>query len=268
VTATNNGSDGVRVYSTYAYACFGLQGISVLVNGGTFQNNGGYGLFVAPGPLGSMTFGLAPLFGGNILGDSLLTLDVNCSACNGSHSTPDDNGRPKKPVKEVKLPATGGDPVAQDCENYSGTLLDLPGGTSVQVDCPFTGDSLAQEIGVDGLPATLPPGPDFVAAVSVGMTTDGQPVSSLGADSSVTISFDIPEGMDGKKFYILYWDPAAKDGQGDWIELPLQQFPASEFPLNPPIPDDNRTVLSGVQVVDGQVTATVNFPGTFALVAR
>jgi len=74
--------------------------------------------------------------------------------------------------------------------------------------------------------------------------------------------------MEGKLFSILFWDPEANGGQGDWVELPLaRSFGASKFPLHPENPDDPR-MSSGVQVVDGKVTVTVNFSGIFVLVAR
>jgi hypothetical protein len=267
VTASNNGSHGVTVYNPYA--CYSPQGIDVTVDGGTFQNNGGYGLYVAPGPLGTLTFGTLPLFGTNTLGNYLLSLSVDCD----KHDYDDDEypETPKKPVNVVELPATDGDPVEQDCETYSGTELDLPNGTTAEIDCPFDGTSLIEEVGLDGLPAELPLGPDFVSGVSLDFSAaegeDGEGEDGETENAMVTLSFDIPTGMEGEQFSILYWDPAANDGQGDWVELPLAQLGVSEFPLNPNDSDDPRT-SSGVQVVDGKVTVTVNFPGTFVLVAR
>jgi hypothetical protein len=42
----------------------------------------------------------------------------------------------------------------------------------------------------------------------------------------------------------------------------------TSFPLHPENPDDERVILSGVRQVGDVITATVNFSGVFALVAR
>lgn len=266
VTASNNGGNGAEVYSTWAYACFGPKGIPVTVDGGTFQNNGGYGLFVAPGPLGTLTFLAPPTYGGNALGDYLLDLTDNCKECdNGGDEEEPGEG---KPVNIVELPETGGTPVEQDCEQYSGTELHLPNGTTVLVGCPFTGQSVAEQVDQDHLPDHIPAGPTFISAVSVGLTANGQPVEGLEDDATLTVSFDIPEGMESKHFSVLYWDPTANNGQGAWIELPQARNRHAEMPLHANNPDDLRKILDGVHQEDGRVSVTVNFPGIFALVGR
>ena len=72
----------------------------------------------------------------------------------------------------------------------------------------------------------------------------------------------------GKRLSILYWDPTANDGQGDWIELPFEQFGGVYFPLYPDNPEDGRQLCSGFERSGDTVSVTVNFPGTFVLVAR
>jgi len=269
--AITNGANGGDVYSTWSYACFGPRGIVVTANDGEFQNNGGYGLYVSPGPEGSFVRLNNPLFAGNPLGDFFLDLEDHCKAgpCTDPGTTPDPDPKPeKKPINEVVVPETGGDPVAQDCENTSGTLLEFENGTSVKVGCPFTGESKIEAVEKDKLPHELPVGPNFVSAVSVGLTKDGEPVESMTEGGKITLSFKIPADMKDGHFSILYWDPTANNGAGDWVELPLDQFGGAEFPLNPDDPDDKRTIFSGLEVHGDTVTVTVNFPGVFALVSR
>jgi hypothetical protein len=262
-SALNNGDDGAQLYSTYSYACFGPKGIVITVDGGTYQNNGDYGFYAAPGPTGSLTISSAPVFGGNISGDYLLDLSDHCPI-----SKPPEEKPPGKPLNIVDVPATGGTPVAQDCETYSGTLLQLPNGDSSKVKCPFDGSSITETLDEGHLPHTLPTGSIFVSAQSVGLTADGQPVEALTDGATLTINFVIPEGMNARRFSIMFWDPAANNGAGGWVELPVAHFGNPAFPLHPDDPNDPRMILSGVQVVDGKVTVTVNFPGVFTLVAH
>jgi hypothetical protein len=262
VTASDNGSNGASIFNSYA--CGNVQGIDVTVDGGTYQNNGGYGLYVSPGPLGTLTFGAAPTYGGNVLGDTLLNLVVDCKP-HEDHPKPPET--PKKPVNVVELPSTDGTPVEQDCEIYSGTELILPNGTHAFIDCPFNGDSVIEEVGFDGLPSSLPTGPEFVSGVSLDFNATEDEEGKT-EEAAITLSFDIPEGMEGELFSILFWDPEANGGLGDWVELPLaRSFGDSKFPLHPEDPDDLRT-SSGVKIVDGKVAVTVNFPGTFVLVTK
>jgi hypothetical protein len=262
VTASNNGLDGAFI--TNPYACDDIQGIDVTVDGGAYQNNGGYGLYVSPGPEGTLTFGTVPTYGGNGLGDYLLELTVDCTPPEEHEKPPE---TPEKPVNVVELPSTDGNPVEQDCETYSGMELILPNGTHAFIDCPFNGISLIEEVGFDGLPSPLPTGPEFVSGVSLDFTATEDEEGKT-EEAAITLSFDIPEGMEGEEFAILFWDPEANGGQGDWVELPLaHSFGESQFPLHPEDPDDPRT-SSGVSIVDGKVTVTVIFPGVFVLVTK
>ena len=87
-------------------------------------------------------------------------------------------------------------------------------------------------------------------------------------DTWAQITFPVPEGMENKKFSIMYWDAAAGGGKGAWIEMPLSQFAGPVFPLHPDTPEDGLKVLCGVCQGKGCVSLTVNFTGTFILVAR
>lgn len=269
VTADQNGGDGVAVYSTSTAGCIcsgsDVVNVVVNVNGGTFTNNGSYGLMVKPGPEGDLVFINPATFGGNGLGDYLLDLSepVECDPCDcGDCCEPE----PPKEPKIVEVPFEGGDPVEQDCENTSGTILQLPNGTWVKVGCPFEGYSTLSGITEGGLPGVLGAGVDFLAGISVGLT-DGEGDFVINSDGTITITFKIPEDSRGRKHSILFWDPTLDDGEGGWVQLPPFEFGTS-FPLNPDDPDDGRVIISGVQEKDGFVTVTVNFPGIFILVTR
>jgi len=169
----------------------------------------------------------------------------------------------------VEIPETGQlEPVVQDCENFSSTTLVLHTGTSVKVKCPFTGSSVLAETPNDELPGKIPVGFTFGAAITIGLDNEGNPVPVLTEGGLITITFIVPEELMGKRMSILYWDPTAKNGLGDWIELPLQQFGGAYFPLYPDDPDDGRLICSGLEQSGNTVSVTLNFPGTFVLVAR
>jgi hypothetical protein len=266
VTATFNGGDGVQVYSIYSFACFGNDNILINVDNGVYTDNGGYGIYAYPGELGSLTLNNSPVFAptANVLGDTFVELLSN--------PCPEPEPKPEpgegKPSNEVEVPEDGqSDPVEQDCEVFSGTTFLLHSGTTVNVDCPFEGTSQVTDTPLTELPDNLPVGLTFADAVTIGLDSDGNPITVLD-DGLITLTFKIPEELMGKRFSILYWDPTAKEGQGDWIELPFDQFGGASFPLYPDNPDDGRRLCSGFNRSGDTVTVTVNFPGTFVLVAR
>jgi hypothetical protein len=269
VTADHNGGNGVEVYSTYTDGCrcSGDEVVNIVVNvdGGSYANNGFYGLMVKPGPEGDLVFINPAIFGGNGLGDYLLDLSepTDCDPCDcGDCCDPEG---PKEP-KIVQVPFEGGDPVEQDCETTSGTILQLPNGTWVKVGCPFDGYSTLGGITEEQLPGSMGAGTNFVSGITIGLTDDeGNFV--LNSDGTITMSFKIPEDSRGRGYSILFWDLTLNDGEGGWVQLPLFEFGTSFF-LNPDDPEDGRMIISGVQEVNGFVTVTVNFPGIFVLVER
>jgi len=134
------------------------------------------------------------------------------------------------------IPVTGaGELVELSCE-YANTL-ELPGGDSIFFDSVLCGyfTGLASEL--EGtLPAVLPDGSTFVSGLTLNLLLDGELVDG----ETFTVSFAIPEGMEGSDFAIMAWD-ADTDS---WVEV------------------------GGVSVIDGFVTVTVDYSGTFVLVAR
>jgi hypothetical protein len=107
---------------------------------------------------------------------------------------------------------------------------------------------------------------DFVQALSFGLT-DGQGSTTLNEDGTITISFVIPEGSSARQYSILFWDAAANNGAGGWVQLPLYEI-GTQFPFHPDDPNDHRTIFSGVKQVGNVVTVTLNFSGTFVLVGQ
>jgi hypothetical protein len=264
VDASGNGGEGVEAYSIYNFACFGTKDIVVDVDGGTYTPNGGYGLYAEPGAAGSVNLSGVPAFAPSGPGSLFVSNSVN--PC-----PPAKPGKPEntKPSKIVEVPDFGGDPVLQDCEIFSSTTLKLDSGTSVKVGCPFSGSSNLADMPEDQLPGELPSSLSFASAVAVGLDDEeGNPVPFMDEGGLLTLSFVIPEELLGKRLSIVYWDPTANDGQGDWIELPLDQFGGQSFPLHPDDPDDGRKICSGLERSGDTVSVTVNFPGVFALVAR
>jgi hypothetical protein len=270
VTATDNGGNGVEVYSTYTNSCrcpdSTVVNVVVNVDGGTFADNDKYGLMVKPGPGGSLVFVNPSTFGGNGLGDYLLDLadPEECEKCGCDEPAPEKE--PKEP-KVVDVPFTGGDPVRLDYEDFSKTILRLPNGNSASFVYPdFEGFGKLEGLLEENLPGRLGAGTDFIGGMSISLTDEEGNLFEVNPDGTITIEFKLPEDARGR-FSILYWDPTLNDGKGGWVQLPLFEEGTS-FPLNPDDPEDNRIVLSGVKQIGDTITATVNFPGTFVLVSR
>ncbi len=265
VTVTANGGNGVEAYSTYTFACFGSEDILVNVDSGIYSNNGKYGIYTEPGTDGNLTLINSPEFSDNGLGDTFIE-KIKDPCPPQDPSDDDDDG---KPTNEIIIPEDGdGEPVLQDCENFSSTTLQLHTGTSVEVGCPFTGSSQLSETSEGDLPDRLPVGLTFGSAITVGLDDEGNPIPVMTEGGLLTLTFVIPEELIGKRMSILYWDPQAKDGAGDWVELPLEQYGGASFPLYPDDADDGRMICSGFEQSGNTVTVTVNFPGIFVLVAR
>ena len=261
VTASNNGLHGAYIHNQDACAA---SPISVTIDGGTYQNNGGYGVLAVLGPAGAFTFAGPPTFGGNVLGDYAVDLDP-CPECEKTGEGTAFN--------IVYVPETGSPPVPLDCAQYSGTVLILPNGDRATLVCPVTGETTLSSVPSTGLPASLPTARTFVSGVSTGLTKDGQPVLTITEGGYLTVAFVIPKELRNASLAILYWDPIANGGAGGWVELPAYAVRPDGSPmvhrLHPGItPDDGMHILGGVRVKGDTATVDVNFAGIFVLVSR
>lgn len=268
VTAQVSGSDGARILSGWTFACFGPQGINVTVTDGTYQANGGYGFYVAPGPLGSLNLAGTINFAANANGDYYLDLTNPCVPPPQPPQPPEPPQPPVPPlpVHVIEVPDTGGTPVEMDCVNFGATLLILPNGDEVRYGCPGRGMYLIHHLQQGDLPGPLATGPRFISALNVSVDQDGQPLIVEEEGGYFVVSFKIPEGMENEHFSILFWDPSANNGAGDWVELPRQQV-GGAIPLHPGA-QDGMLILRGVYREDGYVRVKVNFTGTFVLIAH
>ena len=115
--------------------------------------------------------------------------------------------------------------------------LKLPSGDSITFDAVLCGylANLASEL-KEALPGELPEGDDFVSALTLNLLFDGELVEGV----TFTVSFALPEGMEGDKFAVLSWDAETSS----WVEV------------------------EGVTASGGFVTVNVGYSGTFVLVAR
>jgi hypothetical protein len=266
LNVTANAGDGAQVYSTFTYACFGSTGIPVSVNGGTYTNNAGVPLTIKPGPDGTVVVSTAPApsISGNGEGDEIV-IDLGNPCIDKDEEKPEES----KPVNIVEVPFKDGAPVLQDCTTYSGTALVLPDGTWVKFGCPFDGSVSLEGLLKEELPGPLGAGAEFVSAISYGMTGLDNAVVTVNPDGTITIKFKIPADSKARAYDILYWDPTANNGAGDWVILSQSKFGQPQaISLHPDDPEDGRLITRGVKHQDGYVTVTVNFTGIFVLVAR
>ena len=156
-------------------------------------------------------------------------------ACDLTPNGPGPSAGPRARFGQL-IPVTGaGELVELSCE-FANTL-ELPSGESVTFDAVLCGyfAGLAAET-EETLPEEMPAGSDFIAGLTLNLLLDGETATGEG----VTLSFAIPEGMESSDFAILAWDADA----GEWVDA------------------------GAVTVVDGFVTITVDYPGTFVLVAQ
>jgi hypothetical protein len=262
VHADSNAGNGAEIQSGWVFACIPPEGINVTVTGGSYSDNGGYGFAVYPGPTGNLTLaGTINFLPVNGNGDYLLDLTRTCTPC------PEDKG-PGKPYKVVEVPDTGGTPEPSDCDQFDGTILVLPDGSTAKVACPVDGDFLVERLTEDQLPGALPLGPLFVDSLTIGLAV-GEDGSTLLTDGGYyLVSFKIPEELKDKHFSIMFWDVTLNEGSGGWLELPREEFAGQVIPLHPKAPEDGMQILRGVYNYDGTVSVKVNFTGTFALIAR
>jgi hypothetical protein len=257
VTASENSAHGAYLHNIGACAA---DPISVTVDGGTFDSNGGYGVLAVLGPNGTFTLAGTPVFTNNAQGDYAVNLDP-CPACEKKEEG--------KPYNTIYVPETGTPPIPLDCTQYSGTVFVFPSGDRAKLTCPVSGEATVSPVPGNGLPGPLPAARSFVSGASVALTKDGQPVAVLTEGGYLTIAFTIPKELKGASLAILYWDPLTSA----WVELPAYSTRPDGSPmvhrLHPDAtPDDLMYILGGVRVTGDTVKVKVTFGGTFVLVSR
>lgn len=148
-----------------------------------------------------------------------------------------------KPINEVS--ASGG-VVELNCVEYKGTHLNLSNGNFVYLPCPLQGSVSLSSFQPENLPDGFIPHSGFTA----GVTENGEERDML--DTYITLSFEIPAGVDVTSLSILYFDGS------EWVEL------SNDLDLG----NGKQVGLGGYISVDGlYFQATVNFIGDFVLVS-
>lgn len=275
VTALDNGWKGA--YITYVAPCgTPTGGVNVSVNSGDFETNGGFGIYAAIGPDGTLTTVTAPILGDNGGATGLSIYDILVDNSVSPCPPPEEpKSKPEpKPYHMVEVPETGGMPVEQNCRDYSGTVLILPGEDRATLNCPATGSSNLLALVQEALPGVIPQGTEFVSAFQFILMDGDQPVTLLSNGGSLGLAFKLPKDATPNDHYaILYWDPTSNNGTGGWMELPryterLDGVPLS-YALHPDLtPDDHLRILSGTRTLGDYVKATVNYTGVFVLIKK
>jgi hypothetical protein len=85
----------------------------------------------------------------------------------------------------------------------------------------------------------LPKDGRFVSGINVTLLKDGAPVDALPAGSNITLSFEIPAGVDAETLSVLFWDVEANA----WIEV-------------------------SITITNGKLITVVNTPGVYVLVDK
>jgi hypothetical protein len=275
VTSTQNGTDEIAIYSSYTEKgcyCPGDTPTSILVNidGGIIGDatvDAQYGLYVRPGPEGSVTFITDPTYGTFDPQENQYVLDMTelpeCTKC--GCDTPEE--KPEgKPYQIIEVPFSGSGNIPQTCNIYAGTIMEMPDGTFVKVGCPFDGMSNLMGLNEADLPGLLGAGDKFDLAILLKLIgEDGSII--LNSDGTITITFKIPETTRGRSHRLLFWDTTLNDDAGGWYQMPPYEK-GTNFLLHPDDPDDHRMIVNGVSQNGTTMTITVNFGGTFVMVSN
>jgi hypothetical protein len=175
---------GANVFNGNTYGVYLIGPGSVTINNATISNNSFYGIVNLVGA-------------GNILTLNCVTFSDNASDVNGGGSMVDNGCVPIAPPV-VSPVVSGGD----------GNNLFAPAEIIVPVPVPFEASSL---------PGPLPSGNAFAAGLNLNLhlnTSLGELVQN--APDGVTVSFEIPESLQGKTFSVLFWE------DGKWVSIPVK----------------------------------------------
>jgi hypothetical protein len=108
-------------------------------------------------------------------------------------------------------------------------------------------------ISLDVVSVAMPVQIEHISGIAMMITllVDGTTVTQLPEGTSMQLSFEHPEDLVGSDLVVMYWDPSAKNGQGDWIELETM------------VDSENRQVV--VLLTPG---IPVTFPTSFVVVDK
>jgi hypothetical protein len=159
------------------------------------------------------------------------------NACDSTPYGPAPDPLPETPVSGLIL-VIDNTPVT--LSNEVANILRLPNGNEVIFNqiMPMYEVTLVEET-KETLIGALPVGSVYSTGLTVIITLDDVVVDKLGS-GTLDVAFPIPAGMETEIFSIFYWDAELSA----WVEL------------------------TDINQVDGFVSATVNFSGTFILVAN
>jgi parallel beta-helix repeat protein len=158
-----------------------------------------------------------------------------------------------------------------------GKIVDITGGEQIAVDCAYAFTQLVMNNGdfakfagfcdvnasfnhleKTSLPGALPEG--YAYAGGYTESVEGAEAGIIPASGFAKLSLVVPEEMKGKSLVVMFWD----SGAGKWVEIPVSGHEATFSASNPAM-----KVLTGVTSSgDGKVNFSVNFTGTFVLVAK
>ena len=220
-------------------------GFTILnVNGGTFNNNGHYGIEFVNSTLNEQA---TP----SCTGNGLATIDEPCY-----NSAPTSTPSPtptNTPTNTPTSPPTGtptNTPVALPTQtpvppsttspstnpDSNGAIIPVTSGQLINLDCLTTvtffditvtffnlcdHQADMSSMNATNLPEPLPNGTSFVMGLDVLVLNQGQDIQSLPDEAGIEMDFSFPAGSQDQ-FSVLYWNDEDGDGNGEWIEISQQ----------------------------------------------
>ena len=115
-------------------------------------------------------------------------------------------------------------PVTGVCNSFSVEEIFIDEGLEILV---ILNNLCFYNVALDIVPADLPVEIEHISGLETTITllVDGSVVNQMPPGTSMQLFFEIPEEMAKPEelakheFVVMYWDPFAKNGEGDWIEL-------------------------------------------------